>query len=246
MSGAFIYLAIVVVWAVVLVPRWLRRHDAPADAHHEAPEREPSGRLLARRSATISDDHADQTDRDEDELPSPPTRKGRKHDAVARARRTARRRRMVFGAVLVAVAGCGAAAAYGYLPWWSLGAPVLVLPFYLVHVRRVIVAEHARRRRMRAPAPRPAADAASVEDAPTSLGDYRRGRVAPGLRTLEPGELFDQHAPEPWLPQPVPLPTYLTAPAAPRAYEPTVSVEQYDEASAPAEGAPVYPRAVGD
>lgn len=246
MSGAFIYLAIVVVWAVVLVPRWLRRHDAPADAPQEAPEHEPSGRVLPRR-ATVADDRAEDraADPGDDELPSP-TRRSRGHDAPARARRIARRRRMVFGAALLAMAGCGAAAAYGYLPWWSLGAPALALPFYFVHVRRVIVAEHARRRRALTQVPRPTAEPASAEDAPPSLGEYRRSRVAPGMRTLEAGELFDQHAPEPWLPQPIPLPTYLTAPAAPRAYEPTVSVEQYDEASAPAEDAPVYPRAVGD
>lgn len=246
MSGAFIYLAIVVVWAVVLVPRWLRRHDAPADADQEAPEYEPSGRVLARRSSSPP---SDRVAGGEDEAPSPRTRRGRKHDPAARARRTARRRRVVFGALLLAMAGCGAAAAYGYVPWWSLGAPGLLLPFYLVHVRRVIVAEHGRRRRERATERRAAADVPEVpadDTAATSPGVYRRSRVAPGLRTIEPGQLFDQHAAEPWLPRPVPLPTYLTAPAAPRAYEPAVSVEEYDEVSAPADDAPVLPRAVGD
>ncbi|MGH3094698.1 MAG: hypothetical protein ACRDMV_01695 [Streptosporangiales bacterium] len=250
MSGAFIYLAIVVVWAVVLVPRWLRRHDAPADAGQGTPEYEPSGRVLARRSSTPpSDTGVEDGAGGADEAPSPRRRRGRKHDPAARARRRARRRRAVFGGLLLVTAGCGAAAAYGYLPWLSLGAPGLLLPFYLVHVRRVIVGEHARRRRVRAAARAMAAggaDAASADTTATSLRAYRRSRVAPGLRTVEPGQLFDQHAAEPWLPQPVPLPTYLTAPAAPRTSEPTVSVEEYDEASAPADDAPVLPRAVGD
>jgi len=168
------------------------------------------------------------------------------------------RRRVVFGTLLLAIAATIGAAAYGVVPWWSVGAPTLLLPLYVVHTRRVIVAERARRRReqrerrARELAARQARRAATEVDhgdlaEPISVRTYRANRVAPGMRVLDRGVIFDQDAPEPWQPQPVPLPTYLTAPAAPRAYQPTVSVDQYDEESAPVEEATVHDirRAVG-
>lgn len=268
MGGAIIYVVIVAVWAVVLVPRWLRKHDTPAPAETTTGEAEDvHGRVLARRTpapagaepparpdAAVTRDHAEQ--------PAHPRRRiERSHAPAARARRLAVRRRLVFGGLLLAAAGCGGAAAYGYLPWWSIGAPLLLVPLYLVHVRRVIVMEHARRRRMRraetmAGRLRHDVELAAVLEAgerlglsaPASVRAYRAGRLAPGMRFVERGVLFDQHAPEPWQPQPVPLPTYLSAPAAPRAYEPTVSVDGYDDESQPAEEAVVHDfrRAVGD
>ncbi|MBO0891996.1 MAG: hypothetical protein J2P14_13845, partial [Acidothermales bacterium] len=57
MGGAIIYVVIIAVWGVVLVPRWLRKHDAstPADgATHVEPENAP-GRVLARRRRRQAD-----------------------------------------------------------------------------------------------------------------------------------------------------------------------------------------------
>lgn len=275
MGGAIIYLVIVAVWAVVLVPRWLRKHDAPAPADVSTADEveDVPGRVLTRRRRMPADVDADVdagaaddvTDEpvDEPEVvaaePARPQRRAeRSHAPGARAHRLAVRRRLVFCGLLLAATGCGGAAVYGYLPWWSMGAPLLLVPLYLVHVRRVIVAEHARRRRLRRAETvgwRHDAELAAVLDAgermgmsaPASVRAYRAGRLAPGMRFVERGALFDQDAPEPWRPQPVPLPTYLTAPAAPRAYESAVSVDGYDEESQPAEDAVVHDfrRAVG-
>lgn len=252
MGGAIIYVVIIAVWGVVLVPRWLRNHDAPA-ASTDAPTRREAedvpGRLLARRRLAAAD--ADATREAETSAAARTARPreqrrhtDRSHASSARAHRLAVRRRIVFGVLLLAAAGCGGAVASGYLPLWSVGAPLLLVPLYLVHVRRVIAAEHARRRRMRraetmAAQRRRDAELAAVLDAgermglsaPASVHAYRAGRLAPGLRFIERGTLFDQDAPEPWQPQPVPLPTYLTAPAAPRASEPAVSVDGYDDES---------------
>lgn len=267
MGGAIIYVVIVAVWAVVLVPRWLRKHDVPAYAEELATDEHEDvhGRVLTRRRQVHADtEPPGATDAvapvaDEDRVPER-RRADRSHAPAARAHRQAVRRRLVFGGLLLAAVGCGGAAAYGYLPWWSVGAPLLLVPFYLVHVRRVIVAERARRRQLRraeATAARRRRDAelAAVLEAgermglsaPASVRAYRAGRLAPGMRFVERGTLFDQDAPEPWQPQPVPLPTYLTAPAAPRAYEPTVSVDGYDDESQPAEETVVHDfrRAVG-
>lgn len=268
MGGAIIYVVIVAVWALVLVPRWLRKHDAPAPSDAATPDEaeDVPGRVLARRRPMPADAEpavgapGDSTVEATAEPVRARPRPERSHAAAARAHRLAVRRRLVFGGLLLAAAGCGGAAAYGYLPWWSIGAPLLLVPLYLVHVRRVIVAERARRRRMRLAESTVArrrhdADLAAVLEAgerlglsaPASVRAYRAGRLAPGMRFVEPGVLFDQHAPEPWQPQPVPLPTYLTAPAAPRGYEPTVSVDDYDEQSQPTDEAVVHDfrRAVG-
>ncbi|HEX6446486.1 MAG TPA: hypothetical protein VF053_15425 [Streptosporangiales bacterium] len=275
MGGAIIYVVIVAVWAVVLVPRWLRKHDTPpqADAATTAEVEDVPGRVLTRRTrvpagvdAAVEPEPAVAEPAERaaaepaEQAAHPRRRPERSHAPAARAHRLAVRRRLVFGGLLLAAAGCAGAAAYGYLPWWSVGAPLLLMPLYFVHVRRVIVAERARRRRMRraeatAPQRRHDADLAAVLEAgermglsaPASVRAYRAGRLAPGMRFVERGTLFDQDAPEPWQPQPVPLPTYLTAPAAPRAYEPTVSVDGYDEESQPVEEAVVHDfrRAVG-
>ncbi|MBO0829117.1 MAG: hypothetical protein J2P24_15190 [Streptosporangiales bacterium] len=269
MGGAIIYVVIIAVWGVVLVPRWLRKHDAstPADgATHVEPENAP-GRVLARRRRRQADAAAPTEATDAAvERPAaaarpvrtarpvqPRRRTKRSHAPAARARRLAAHRRLVFAGLVLATAGCGGAAASDALPWWSIGAPLLLVPLYMVHVRRVMVAEHARRRRMRraeavAAQRRHDVELAAVLEAgermglsaPSSVRAYRAGRLAPGMRFVERGTLFDQHAPEPWQPQPVPLPTYLTAPAAPRAQEPRVPVDDYDDQSQPAEETVVH------
>ncbi|MQA77218.1 MAG: hypothetical protein GEV10_01835 [Streptosporangiales bacterium] len=253
MGGAIIYLVIVAVWAIVLVPRWLRTHDsAPADpstaddATRRAKADETHGRVLRRRRGSADVSVPDVP------LAAPATDNStkRSYEPDARARRTVRRRRAILGLLLLAVGVTAGVVAYGLVPWWSVGAPALLLPLYVVHTRRLLVAEHARRRRderaRRAAYARTSTAVESGIDTP-SVGAYRARRVAPGMRLVDRGALFDQHAPEPWHPQEVPLPTYLTAPVAQRAYETTVSVEDYDDQTVPADEATVHDirRAVG-
>lgn len=251
MSGAIIYLAIVVVWAVVLVPRWLRRHDAPPETEPDSTGstvEEPAGRVLARRTQAVSERSEGSVGSEASESGDPATEpaiRPRRRDSAARARRAIVRHRVVFCGLLLVTGGGVAAAWYGLVPWWSECAPALLVPVYLVHVRRVIVAEHGRRRRalhaMRRTGPAPVAEGSA-----TALAEHWRTRVDPGMRVLHRGGLFDQHAAESWTPQRMPLPTYLTAPPAAAGSEPApVSVEEYDEL---ATDAPIYPtrRAVGD
>lgn len=255
MGGAIIYTVIVAVWAVVLVPRWLRSHDnarqAAAPTADETPHDEVHGRVLPRRQRPSSSEEEPDEELEVVDEERPRRLRGRSYEANARAHRMAVRRRVVFAGLLLAVAGTAVAAVYGVVPGWSVGAPTLLLPLYVVHVRRVMVAEHARKRRVeRERARRPVLDTQSDDETlprPTSVSAYRTKRVAPGMRVVEPGVVFDQDAAEPWQPRPVPLPTYLTAPAAPRSPQPSVSIDQYDEDSAPVEEAPVYDirRAVG-
>lgn len=250
MGGAIIYLVIVAVWAIVLVPRWLRTHDsapaAPADdATPRAATEETHGRVLRRRGRTVDLSEPDVAPA----TPAADSTSRRSYEPDARARRTVRRRRAILGALLLAVGAMCGVAAYGLVPWWSVGAPTLLLPLYVVHTRRLLVAEHARRRReARARHTTPARAYSTVEsDGATSVGAFRARRVAPGMRMVDRGALFDQHAPEPWHPHEVPLPTYLTAPVAHRGYAPTVSVDDYDDQTAPADEATVHDirRAVG-
>lgn len=269
MSGAIIYLVIVAVWAVVLVPRWLRSHDAPAadTASGSDVVEQAHGRVLSRRTrGDVQTDLAEPStptsepapmaapvdDVVDEPAPMSRSRHARSYEPVARAHRMAVRRRVVFGLLMAAVAATAVVAGYGMLPWWSVGAPALLMPLYVVHTRRVIVAEHGRRRRERHTRELAARRTVTEVDhgdvaEPISVRTYRAKKVASGMRVVDRGVVFDQHAAEPWQPQPVPLPTYLTAPAAPRAHQPTVSIDQYDDESVPVEEAAVYDirRAVG-
>ncbi|MQA05625.1 MAG: hypothetical protein GEV07_23870 [Streptosporangiales bacterium] len=187
MGGAIIYLVIVAVWAVVLVPRWLRAHDRVAETSTPSAADEPHGRVLARRFAadTAPAAEAPVAEAEPADQASPTTVPSRSYEPRARAHRAAVRRRAVFGLLLLAIAGTAVAAGFGALPWWSVAGPVLLMPLYVVHVRRLIVAEHARRRR--AERARRLSYATAVEydttdedlPAPASMQAYRSRRAAP-------------------------------------------------------------------
>ncbi|MGW5413606.1 hypothetical protein [Actinomadura geliboluensis] len=110
MSSTVLYLAIVAVWAVVLVPMWLRR------------DTEASGisRLLHKR-----DDEAEEPE--ETAAPEPRRR-------VTRATVIARRRRRTTGLAALLVTA-GAVVASGVAPWWVTLPPAALLAGHLALLR---------------------------------------------------------------------------------------------------------------
>jgi hypothetical protein len=165
--------------------------------------------------------------------------------AAARARRTkalARRRRTTVALFLVFTLGAIVAAVGGLTFLWAPAAPALLLSGYIAHLRsqerrrftyqmdRRRAEDAARRLRERQPRRRAQEDAAAHETPEAdSESDTGLSALAADRRALveqtDHAEWVDQQRErqrlpghgDSWDPVPVPLPTYVTAPVAPRA-----------------------------
>jgi hypothetical protein len=136
MSSAVLYLAIVVVWGIVLVPMWLRRDG------------DGIGRLLHRRGdadepipATPDDDVVAFEETAE---PLAPARRSR----VSRGAVIARRRRRTLGLSLLTLTAI-IATAVQVAPWWFMIPPALLLTGHLSLLRVAVSMDHARRQQRR-------------------------------------------------------------------------------------------------
>ncbi len=145
--------------------------------------------------------------------------------AAARAKVLARRRRTTSMLFLVFTGGAVAAAVGGLGYLWAPAAPGILLTLYIAHLRRAErhrfeftmdqrrAAEAARRLRERS---RPAAESAP-EPSPKTAD--RRALVEQTDHAEWVDQQRDQSPPDDgWEPVPVPLPTYVTAPVAPRTH----------------------------
>lgn len=198
-----IYAVIVGAWAVVLVPRWLHRHDeAAAERTRSVP---PATHVLPRRHRKP----AGSTRFDVPASGPPPSRE-----------EPSRRRRRTLAALLMLLTVPAVAVGLGLVPWWAVVAPVLLVTAYLLCVRRQVrrrrrrSAEMARRRQVA----RAAAQARRRQQAELQR---RQRRVVPAppvvpIRPLEAVE--DGPCDNTWSPVPVPLPTYVTAATAPKRF----------------------------
>jgi hypothetical protein len=217
-SSGLIYAVIVGLWAVVLVPMWLRRHDEASESR-SVDRFEGAMRTLSRRSGSA--------DRREvlvprrasvalrpDGVPAPDAR------AVAAARR--RRTSLALLGLLLVTVGLGM---LGVLPIWLVVVPLLLAVGFgwQSHVA-------TQQASARATAARRARAAQSRRLREESVEARLAGRparrpataavVEPVVAVVEPAvvdeELYDAVAEHVWDPVPVPLPTYVTAPKAPR------------------------------
>ena len=217
-SSGLIYAVIVGLWAVVLVPMWLRRHDESSESR-SVDRFEGAMRTLSRRSGSA--------DRREVLVPrraSVPLRPDGVPAQDARAVAATRRRRTglaLLGLLLVTV-GLGM---LGVLPIWLAVVPLLLVvgfgwQSHLATQRAAARATAARR--VRAAQSRRLREE-SVE-ARLAGRPARRPMAAPVVEpvvaVVEPvvvdEEFYDAVAEHVWDPVPVPLPTYVTAPKAPR------------------------------
>ena len=217
-SSGLIYAVIVGLWAVVLVPMWLRRHDESSESR-SVDRFEGAMRTLSRRSGSA--------DRREVLVPrraSVPLRPDGVPAQDARAVAATRRRRTglaLLGLLLVTV-GLGM---LGVLPIWLAVVPMLLVAGFgwQSHVAtRRAAARATAARRVRAAQSRRLREE-SVE-ARLAGRPARRPMAAPVVEPMvavvEPvvvdEEFYDAVAEHVWDPVPVPLPTYVTAPKAPR------------------------------
>ncbi|MFD0692158.1 divisome protein SepX/GlpR [Actinomadura fibrosa] len=174
MSSAVLYLAIVAVWAIVLVPMWLRRDNEAGLA-----------RLLHKR--TDEDEAHPEQDQDQaadQDTGQPRRRAGRAAVIARRRRRTAGLSLLVLTAVAIVTAGVA--------PWWITLPPAALLTGHLA-LLRVAVGMDAARDRAAAEAARAAAARARAK----ALEARRAGQTAAPAEIIElpaPEEVFDQYA----------------------------------------------------
>jgi hypothetical protein len=143
MSSAILYLAIVAIWAGVLIPRWLRRdtlrgtvsgHDAPV-----IPDADLSSDADAEMAEVTADnDDTLVADRDERDPASPPlTAEESRHRML-----TARRR--LLGMLFVLEVAAVGLAVLGLAAMWVVLPPSLMLAGYLLLLREAAKADRER------------------------------------------------------------------------------------------------------
>lgn len=228
MGSGLVLLGIVGAWLAVLVPMALRKHDT----HLRSADRfQDAMRVLSRRSGSAP---VDDVDAEADDLPAGRIAVARQRLADRAAARTpltpaARRRRLLLGLLLIAVATL-VGVVVG--PLWLLAPHLLAdaaVGAFLVHLRRTAAARaerewRAARPRPRRPAPVPAPVApaeplpAPVLRVPVHVAGIP-DRMPPRVPLAAPAARYDEvrgAQGEVWSPVPVPAPTYLSAPTAPR------------------------------
>ncbi|TDC83394.1 hypothetical protein [Actinomadura sp. 7K507] len=172
MSSAVLYLAIVAVWAVVLVPMWLRR-DTEATGFT---------RLLHKRSdePLVEEEAEEPVEAQEpEEIPEP-----RPHRPSSRATVIARRRRRTTGLTTL-VLTAAAVVASGFAPWWVTAPPVLLLAGHLALLRVAVGMDTARRQ---------AAAQARAHARARAREALHTAENAVVIELPTPEEVFDQYA----------------------------------------------------
>ncbi|MGA5506765.1 gephyrin-like molybdotransferase receptor GlpR [Streptomyces umbrinus] len=219
---------------------------SPAGAAHSAAKsgRTADGRPVPRQGAKPSSNGASASSVS---AASSPARRAAAAEAAARARRSkvlARRRRTTVMLFMAFTLGAIVAAVGGLAFLWAPGVPAVMLSVYIAYLRsqerrrftyvmdrrRAEVA--AQRLRERQPRRRPPTDPGAAdepEDGPEADTDPGLSALAADRRALveqtDHAEWVDQQRErrsgpsggDSWDPVPVPLPTYVTAPVAPRA-----------------------------
>lgn len=241
--SGLIYAAIVAGWAAVLVPRWVRRNEeverareideargvrvlqrrqAPFHASHP-PAELPAERTLLHGSARgltvgvprrperpgVSPRQAEPLVATAGAGPAGAADHRQRQLDRAYADAARRRRRALLALLLVAVATLGAAA-LGRLPGWTTAvAGGLVLAFLVVG-RRAAVAQARDRRADRT-------TAGQAQPAAETDHDHGLDETLPRVAVLDEADLHvEPDDPDAWEPVPVPRPTYLSKPMAPR------------------------------
>jgi hypothetical protein len=238
--SAVIYAAIVVMWAVVLVPMWLRRHDAATESRsvekfstamrtlsrrtHGTPGRRYV--VMPRRTAGTMSVHVTGA-----AVAAPaPARPARPGASSARAAMVRRRRRTTM-ALLATVTLTALLALVGVFPLLLQIVVDLVLVAFLAHLRtqaRRAAADGRQRRRATVAAARPTAASRPAASArPTVAEPVVAAAVdVSWTEELRAGSGFEVEVESDgsWQPVPVPPPTYTLKPPAPSpaaaAYDP--------------------------
>ena len=206
LSG-LIFVALALVWAVVLIPKALKHHDEVAKTR-SVDQVSDSGRVLARREV-VNEREARLVvpARTPAAEPAPvakaPVKESKPEPVIppqrvpvsaarlaahrAAAKAAAKRRRRIVALLLLATAVVGGLAAFGVLLPWAPAVPAAVTVGFLVLARVLVRREHARWDAATKEVRRPAEPAASEEtpvEAPVEevvIGPVLDTRVAPSI-----------------------------------------------------------------
>jgi hypothetical protein len=200
LSG-LIFVALALVWAVVLIPKALKHHDEVAetrsvdgvsDAMRVLARREPVNPREARLVVRPEPDTPPGRSSSSPQRPAPRAQLNARRRAAAAA---ARRRRRVLVLLLVTSAGIGAAAYLGYLLPWAPAVPAAVVLAFLVVARFTVRREQARwdalvasREAEREPAAEMVEPAPDVVEPASGVVEPASGVVEPASGVVEPVE----------------------------------------------------------
>jgi hypothetical protein len=217
LSG-FLYVAIVVGWAVYLVPFALKRYDE-ATRNRSIDRFSSAMRVLGRRDGEDGGVIARSTTV---EVPALRTA------ARTAAKVAARRRRRVLLTLLLLTAATVGVAGLAWVDWWTVAAPGGLVVAWLVACRLQARREHVAHARSREPRAQtaPASGVAEARVDVEAEAGVRPEMVAPAVddeptvvlqrADLDAAEAAYEAQGSLWDPVPVTLPTYVHKPRAPR------------------------------
>ena len=240
MGSGLLYAGLIVIWGVYFIPRWLRRHDELSESR--SIERfDNAMRILSRREATPDKRYvvmpprpAEPEMRRREVEPPAPSRSARPAARTSRpvapvSSVTFRRRRILAGLLLATLVVGVLSPLLSAVPWWAPVLLVVVTVAYLVHCRLQARTRH-QVTRTRAAVQRRSMSRLMRFDAIERLMTVRRELAeerAEEERRWQEAEAAEERlraederrrvgAEGGWSPVPVPLPTYVSKPVAPR------------------------------
>ena len=219
--SALIFVALAVAWALYLIPKALEHHDASdrtrtidrfSHGLRVLGRREPVDRRSARLVKTTAPAKASAPVAAPAPAPAPaPAAASAPAPVRPAAAGAARRRRNVLAAILLVLVAAAVCAGLGIVPVYAVGVPVVVLVAWLVACRLMVRKEQAAVPVRRAPA----APAAAPVEEPADEDDDATREVPVVTDEIEDDETTDSAVGR-WDPVDVPLPTYVSKPAAAR------------------------------
>jgi hypothetical protein len=207
-SSAILYVAIVAIWACVLIPRWLRRGTA-AEASEQATEPIPFPSDAqdktgpARASGPTASDFAAESDEPADEPLQRPAARPRTQQAQTQSQQTRRtqsrrkmlaaRRRLLLTLLALETAAIALTALH-LTALWILIPPTIMLAGYLLLLREAANADAERTRAADAAAEHARARArAQAREAERERERARRAAQPPARRRIEVPEREDDY-----------------------------------------------------
>ncbi len=239
-SAGLIYAAIAIMWAAVLIPMWLRNHDSASESRSaerfgQAMRvlRRDQLRSTAERPASRRPEAAPVETRTETrtetriEAPRPTARPAPRRRSPQPS--LAQRRARTLGVLALLAGLLTLVAAVTPVPWWAPVPAITLLVAFVVHLR--VQARQQMRRPSRTTARPSARETRATDEPQTELAssgfvpgpsravvvETKGSRPAQGeTASAESASAGDGSDEAEWRPNPLPLPTYVTAPKAVR------------------------------